>query len=174
MDLKDPLVPTLYIYKKSTRTTELPKHCTGVWRCFLTTEFSNLQRISMPPFCPVFLFNQSPSYSHLQSPADECNVAATVEHVALSGVYSKVKLNRVRLLFENLSSQSHVKLLALKKHQPQMDFSIPLEGSEVTDCLHTNWSPKSYLPKPRGCPPIRTIFQSSPDALVNNKLLGNL
>lgn len=29
-------------------------------------------------------------------------------------------------------------------------------------------------PNPRGCPPIRTIFQSSPDALVNNKLLGNL
>lgn len=29
-------------------------------------------------------------------------------------------------------------------------------------------------PKPRGCPPIRTIFHSSPDALVNSRLLGNL
>lgn len=29
-------------------------------------------------------------------------------------------------------------------------------------------------PNPKGCPPIRTIFQSSPEALVKRTLLGNL
>lgn len=29
-------------------------------------------------------------------------------------------------------------------------------------------------PNPKGCPPIRTIFQSSPEALVKSTLFGNL
>lgn len=29
-------------------------------------------------------------------------------------------------------------------------------------------------PNPKGCPPIRTIFQSSPEALVKRTLFGNL
>lgn len=30
------------------------------------------------------------------------------------------------------------------------------------------------LPNPKGCPPMRTIFQSSPEALVKRTLFGNL
>lgn len=58
------------------------------------------------------------------------------------------------------------------------DLSIP---SVQMHCTWHGWpAPPAQCgapgasPNPRGCPPIRTIFQSSPDALVNNKLLGNL
>lgn len=55
------------------------------------------------------------------------------------------------------------------------DLSLPIYTGG-TDARHSAMpapAPQGS-PNPRGCPPIRTIFQSSPDALVNNKLLGNL
>ena len=45
--------------------------------------------------------------------------------------------------------------------------SVAAKGSEIQATL-------KHLSNPRACPPILTIFQSPPDALVNNKLLGNL
>lgn len=33
---------------------------------------------------------------------------------------------------------------------------------------------RPFLPKPSGCPPIRTILQSSPEELVNKRSEGNL
>ena len=52
-----------------------------------------------------------------------------------------------------------------------------LEGvwdEQIPTTTHKAVSNPRGSPNPRGCPPIRTIFQSSPDALVNNRLLGNL